>query len=395
MEYIQKCFYISTLWNRDNSYESFLATSRQVLDFPIPSGFSMTVSSKNTENSFTSISISQLGELAGSLSYMYSSVDLASAYNDTASVSLQSMFEGYRLLSSPRISNYSQRPTLLYGKMYFPSQFLEGMFIKRLSENSQLLIKFINTPKLNKLYNSTTIMNICYQRQTPKSAQEYVFSTNEALFGLRYIYNLGAPTPAADASLFSVGCELWCAAQSLAPGMSTGLRYSTHLTSSGKPLTMTLVINPLLGSIESTYAIKTSVLSTFVSKYNFNVYSYESDLSLGCHLWRLSDENKSVTDERFNRLKTEQQQELVDNFMHIDPAHMLSETNSTRLFISQHQTSDFSSSLKCATSLNKQQISLLWEGRFKDWLLSTGVKFDYKDMNPRSLGYGLELQFSS
>ncbi|KAH3666463.1 hypothetical protein OGAPHI_003459 [Ogataea philodendri] len=395
MEYIQKCFYSSTNWNQYNSYSTFLETSKQILDFPVPSGFNLNVSAKNAEYSYSSVSLSQFGELAGSFSYLYSSIDLAPSYSDSKSASLQSIIEGYRLLSPPKNPTYDKRPALLYGKMYLPSQFLEGMLVKRLSENSQLLVKFINTPKLNKLSNTTTIMNLSYQRQSAKSAQEFVFSTNEALFGLRYIYNLGAPTSSMDSSLFSVGCELWCATQSLAPGMSTGIRYSTHLTSSGKPLTMTLVMNPLLGSIESTYAIKTNILSTFVSKYSFNIYSYESDLSLGCHLWRLNASSKPAPDYNFNKLEEIEQKRLVENFKHIKPSKLMLDNNSTTQFVNRHETSDFKSSLKCSTSLSKKQVSLLWEGKFKDWLLSTGVKMDYKDQGLRNVGYGLDLQYSS
>ncbi|VEU24024.1 DEKNAAC105159, partial [Brettanomyces naardenensis] len=205
MDYVQRCFYDATGWNDDMSYEQILRTSNNLLHFPIPSGFKLSVSSKNTEYSYSSINFSQLSRLTGSLSYLYSSIDLKDHYQPSQTLPLRSVFEDYHFVRSPRqqrlhesqmtplqISMAKSRPFIFYGKMYFPSQFLEGMMIKRLSNNVQLMMKFINTPKLRKLANNSTILTLYIQRQTPRSSTDFIFSSNEALLGLRYLYKLGS-----------------------------------------------------------------------------------------------------------------------------------------------------------------------------------------------------------
>ena len=139
-------------------------------------------------------------------------------------------------------------------------------------------------------------MIVYLQNNTAKYLRELIYSTNEALIGLRCLYNLGDATshnftninpaviPKFDNSVVSIGTEIWYAARTMSPGLSAALRYSTRSTSTGKPLTMTLAINPIVGHVSSTYTVKTSVASTFCSKYDFNVFSYASNLSLGFEL---------------------------------------------------------------------------------------------------------------
>ncbi|GME97488.1 unnamed protein product [Ambrosiozyma monospora] len=269
---------------------------------------------------------------------MYSSVDMTGVYQDSTHLPLQSLLQSYRFVQPHSTNQWpsdlrkgNERPYMMYGKMYFPSQFLEGMLIKRLSNTSQVIVKFISSPKLQKLANPASIISLQFQRQTPSNSMEFIFSSKDALTGFRYLYNFGTssnqytsnansssnyhvhnnhnhnhinssldpqnqdtnhnhqhttPQLPTESSLLSLGCELWFAPYSMSPGLSTALRYSTHLTSSGKPLTITLAMNPLLGTVESTYAIKTDINSTFCSKYSFNLYSYESDLSLGVNFLR-------------------------------------------------------------------------------------------------------------
>ncbi|GMG23233.1 unnamed protein product [Ambrosiozyma monospora] len=351
-DYIQRCFYQCTSWDPENSYDDVLRTSKNLLSFTIPSGFKFCLSAKNSEYSYSSLSIAQFNRVTASLAYMYSSVDMTGVYQDSTHLPLQSLLQSYRFVQPHSANQWpfngsnlrkgNERPYMMYGKMYFPSQFLEGMLIKRLSNTSQIIVKFISSPKLQKLANPASIISLQFQRQTPSNSMEFIFSSKDALTGFRYLYNFGTssnqhtdnsnsnsnsssnshahnnhnynhnhnrinssldshnqdtnhnhqhtttPQLPTESSLLSLGCELWFAPYSMSPGLSTALRYSTHLTSSGKPLTITLALNPLLGTVESTYAIKTDINSTFCSKYSFNLYSYESDLSLGVNFLRFA-----------------------------------------------------------------------------------------------------------
>ncbi|KSA02114.1 Mitochondrial distribution and morphology protein 10 [Debaryomyces fabryi] len=446
MEYLQKCFYKSTNWNEDNIFSNITATSQALLEFPIPNGCKVDLSSKATEHLASSFTLSNYHSINGSLAYLYSSIPLRNTMG-TKDISLQDAISGFKMLElNPSTTNALQNPvyknthdSLLYGRMYFPGSALEAMIIKRISAQTQLLIKCINNPHLDK--NGTMIVYL--QKNTPKLLREFIYSTNEALFGFRCLYNFGSLEsssnksnssnliPKFDNSVISIGTEIWYAALSMSPGLSTAFRYSTRSTSTGKPLTMTLACNPILGHISSAYTVKTSVASTFCSKYDFNVFSYASNLSLGFEIYNYSSNNTPNTATAPPRINNNDPQFLgsnnsdtkgnvhirspdvlnyknhssnkqnviispiqaLDNYYHINPTLLPStksevddvgkplesqedSNNETAMaaFENLVNESDFSSVVKLSTSLNDKMLKLLWKGRCKDFLVTTGVK---------------------
>lgn len=526
MDLIQQCFYFSTGWCWDNTYEHILATPRNLLQFPIPNGVNIVASNRNTPFNFSSITISQIDNLEGSLSYLSSCTNLDSYYKPSHSLPISNVLQGYRTapINHPDTASYggnTDKPYLLYGKMYFPSQFLEGMLIKRFSPNYQLIVKFVNTPKLNKLIQPTSIFTFYLQRQTETSSHDFIYSTREDLFGLRCLYHFDlinsnfnqnplnrhgfiSSRLRSDAlqhpSTFSAGCELWYSVGSVSPGMSIAARYTTYIDSmrylmntmptyspafinsdlhsyisnGGKkiirsipyaistihPLTFTIAMNPLLGTFESTYAIKSDlhfkdngynedenvtsmgkigvVLS---SKYQFNIYSYDSDLILGAQLlrskissWNQIDEDATTIQKqniasgnagsKQNNAESQQKylmntlspmnrhsvvyqvadKELIERNVEApiveptDPptAHesldqLSPETSAT------NQDDEYISSLKVSGSLTKRNLRIAWEGKFHDWFVSSGASFDMKGINsgPRVLKYGIEFSYNS
>ena len=102
----------------------------------------------------------------------------------TKDVSLQDAIAGFRIIEpmvrlQPKFNNKAphSKSSLLYGRMYFPGSALEAMIIKRISENTQLLIKCVNNPHL--LKNGTMIVYL--QNNTAKYLREFIYSTNESL----------------------------------------------------------------------------------------------------------------------------------------------------------------------------------------------------------------------
>ncbi|KAI5959001.1 MDM10 [Candida pseudojiufengensis] len=424
MEYLQKCFYKSTNWNEDNIFSNINATSQAILDFPIPNGLKIDTSSKTSDYSASSFTLSNFHQINGSLAYLYSSNPLTNTMG-SKDVSLQDAIAGFRIIEpmlvlrrqqqkikQPKLNN---KHSLLYGRMYFPGSALEAMVIKRLNENTQLLIKCVNHPYLEK--NGTMIIYL--QNNHVKYSREIIYSTNESLIGVRFLYNLGNTIakninpnliPKFDNSVISIGTEVWYAARTLSPGLSTALRYSTRSTSTGKPLTMTLAINPILGHVSSTYTVKTSVASTFCSKYDFNFFSYASNLSLGFELFSYS-KKRLLQQQQFqqqNPPTTYIDEQVVSTHDHIkrQPSKYKTKTfkngksgntiveekypsdhssNSLKSSASKNRPvstafqnlvneSDFSSVIKVSTSLKDKTIKLLWEGRVKEFLVSTGAR---------------------
>lgn len=526
MDLVQQCFYLSTNWPWDNTYERILETPRNLLQFPIPNGVKITVSSRNTENNYSSINISQVDRLEGSLSYLTSSANLDNYYRPSGTLPISRVLRGYRDILSPlsnsNDSDKTNRPFLLYGKMYFPSQFLEGMLIKRFSPNYQLIVKFVNTPKLNKLTQPTSIFTFYLQRQTENSAHDFIYSTREDLFGFRCLYHLDFLAPDSKVntikksdptvhrvkpraiqhpSKLSAGCELWYAAGNVSPGMSIAARYTTyidsmrylmdglptytsslvnstfhpyfssHNTKNGKgiirsvpyavssihPLTFTIAANPLLGTFESTYAIRSDALFkgenyhensnisymgkmgiVLSSKYQFNMYSYDSDLVFGVQLLRSKlsffDRNDHLSNHEttghkipetslhkyasntkpFNPYQLDQQH-LIHKLSHISQHNIVykvsdeeSVTNNVSVpdtkpmsFINEAQNTEqeeeYISSLKVSGSLTKQNLRVAWEGKFYQWFVSSGASIDMKRVGsgPQVLKYGIEFAYNS
>lgn len=411
MEYLQKCFYKSTGWNEDNLYSHITATSQALLDFSIPTGAKIDISSKQTNHLASSFTLLNHRQINGSLAYFYLLAPLRNTPG-TKNVSLQEAIAGFRIiepLPSSHGPSIPARPLLLYGRMYFPGLALEAMIIKRISTNTQLLIKCVNNPMVEK--GGTLVLYL--QNNAPKFSKEFIYSTNEALLGLRCLYNFGhlrdhsfnQIIPKFDNSVFSVGTEIWYAALSMSPGLLTSFRYSTRSTTTGKPLTMTLSCNPIIGQISSTYNVKTSVASTFCSKYDFNFYSYASNLSLGFELYNYSQkpalfkpsiERPSLpTHPVINPIRNTENGFLIDPNIIANTEARADNDGVMGAFQSMVNASDFSSVLKASTSVNDQVIKILWEGRVKDFLISTGVRVGMNQANkPEVLRFGVAFSYA-
>lgn len=423
MEYLQKCFYKTTNWNEDNIFSNINATSEAILNFPIPNGLKLDSSSKSSDYLASSFTLSNFHQINGSLAYLYSLKALSNTMG-TKDISLQDAIAGFRIIEPTmnlkhertKINNHSNKKSLLlYGRMYFPGSSLEAMIIKRIAENTQLLIKCVSHPQLEK--NGTVIVYL--QNNTAKYLREIIYSTNESLIGMRCLYNWGTTIPKTinpqlvpkfENSVVSLGTELWFAARTMSPGLSSALRYSTRSTSTGKPLTMTLAVNPILGHISLTYTVKTSVASTFCSKYDFNFFSYASNLSLGFELYSYARKNKShqpaivnVEDEEpihklnqdgtrrirrgsYNLRNRTHFEPHIRDYDSVEPQYHKTPVNTphhngggavTTAFQNLVNESDFSSVLKVSTSLKDSSVRLLWEGRLRDFLVSTGARVSW------------------
>lgn len=406
MEYLQKCFYRATGWNEDNIFSHLTATSQAILDFPIPNGLKVDVSSKSSDYLASSFTLSNNNSINGSIAYLYSSNPLLNTMG-TKDILLQDAIAGFKIIEPSKklqVLEKNYQNILLYGRMYFPGSALEAMIIKRINQSTQLLVKCINNPNVD----SSGTMIFYLQKNSPKFLREFIYSTNQSLFGFRCLYNFNIDTinniksstinssdniPKFDNSVMSLGTEIWYAARTLSPGLSTTFRYSTRSTSTGKPLTMTLACNPILGHISSTYTVKTSVSSSFCSKYDFNVYSYASNLSLGFELFNFSKNYEKPNNNNNNNNNDHDHNQTTlkpslnpdnriinpiqdsDNYFRINPNLLPNSTANVSIeFQNLVNESNFSSVIKSSVSIQDKVFKILWEGRLKDFLVSTGVK---------------------
>lgn len=105
------------------------------------------------------------------------------------------------------------------------------------------------------------------------------------------------------------------------------------------------------------------------------MYSYESDLSVGCELWRRRSKTSAPAESPDHRTRNEKNAQKMEEE-------------------EEEIKDDFAGVLKARVS-QSLGIGLLWEGRIKHLLFSVGAGIDLKRRDAPFRAVGLELQYSS
>ncbi|KAH3901724.1 uncharacterized protein SCODWIG_01991 [Saccharomycodes ludwigii] len=347
-------------WDEETTYPYIVNIRKALIDFKIPSSFNIQLSSQTSPSTYSSMKLSNHSQLlSGSISYIYQNVHGNELYYSLSSIANLNgeKNENHRVnveksdipsnISSGKVRNiYSvsedelanvtkadfpcqtdennnnynhkepfQSSCLYYGQMYFPYSILEGIHIKTLSNNSRIQTKIWST-KTNFLF--TTY----YQYKNKHRTYELCYSSPESLIGYRTLYTFPLmPSPDMPSILhydeISLGGELWLGFKNLIPNCSLSLRYKTRTGKRNRPLNFTISFNPLLGHLSSTFGLINLVnkdpiktLGVF-SKYDFNVYSLESNISLGLSCKGL----KLSADLQNQRLKLLLNKKLTDDLL--------------------------------------------------------------------------------
>ena len=231
--------------------------------------------------------------------------------------------------------------------------------------------------------NGGTILAL-HQYDVGKYSAESLYSTDGGLLGIRGLYNFG-PDPRKEIKelprmedrfygRFSAGAEMYYGALNKSGGVSFGGRFATLPAHKGIPLTATVTLNPLMGNISSTYAVKASKNLSLCSQLDFNVYSYESDVIVGCELWRM----KSKVEKKRERSMAAKLAWKVDEV--VKPTIP--------------EPEEVAGVLKARIDQN-WRVGLLWEGRVKELMFTLGSSIDMKRKDQPFRALGLELQYSS
>ncbi|KAL4939720.1 hypothetical protein BDV06DRAFT_214083 [Aspergillus oleicola] len=425
MDYIQVAFAEGTQWNRDNSYSSLTATTQSLLDFTTPERVRVHLSSLSTPNFATSYTLGTVGLVEGSVGYLYSNI----LFNDTPSKSslipLRKLAPGYRQVQAPVApavdswnwdsildgtrnatgqNENTQKPTLLHATLHLPPPTtLNALFLRRISPTMQLSLAVSSTrgPPLSKSAPQATLLGQLFH-DTGKYSNEYLFSTDNSLFGWRGLWNFG-PDPrfqpnAHRPSLLSAGAEAYYSPVSSLIGMSTGLRFSTlpaatNPSSSSPspstaapistfPYTLTLTLTPLTGSLSTSYSLRASPNLSFSSRFGFNVYSWESEMVAGFELWRKSKKS-SLRDNGDDLEWARRKVRLWDPkaFPVVTESPKVNESNSKE---NEDENNESVLKLRVDQSWN---LRLLWEGRVKELLVSAGFGLGPSSFSPAS-SYG-------
>ena len=314
---------------------------------------------------------------------------------------------------------------MLYGHLHLPSSYLSALYLRRVGASSLLKLSSVSSSQLK---NGGTVLALL-SHDTGKYSSEYLFSTDGALLGVRGLWNFGLDprvggnrtesrcitesssmsstaitVPASQVNplppngRFSAGCEIYYGLLNKSGGMSTGLRFTTLPSHSGFPYTMTATLNPLMGNLSSTYTVKAGDALTLCSRFDFNVYSYESELQAGLELWR---SRRKVWEELGDLAWAKQKIVQLRWQESTSPGNSLSllqEKRSPALFPEACQAGDEDENtagvLKARVSHNST-ISLLWEGRVKELLYSAGVTMDFsKSARQGGIFRGVGIEFA-
>ena len=395
MDYVLHQFASSTNWNHENSYSALTATSDALLSFETPSTLSLHVSSLSTPHFATAYTLSTLGQIDGSISYLYSTTSLGHIPSRSTSIPLRDLVRGYINIRVPTTSTdasfepvlqdeHGRKPNLLHATLTLPApSVLQALYARRISPQTLLSISL--NSKSVALQSTTSgpppaAVLAHIQHDTGRYSIEGLCSTDNTLLGVRGLWNFGlgpskkftatfdpegadvSGTPdvllplttyadettsrlASKPSLLSAGAEFYYSPFSHVIGLSTGLRFTALAPSMSSPLhpptastsskplsgtsaafssqvsslltpsnvahssfpyTMTLTATPLTGSLASTYSVQPTPYLALSSRFDFNVYSWESNYVLGVEVWRRKRQRKEDPDPiSWAKVKTE------------------------------------------------------------------------------------------
>lgn len=143
---------------------------------------------------------------------------------------------------------------------------------------------------------------------------------------------------------FSVGAEMFFSPLEKSAGLSTGMRFTTlpessipaaiaasslmgnptsgliaagaeagpsSMSPTQPPTTITATLNPMMGHLSTAYAARMTRDIVACSRFDFNVYSYESELTLGAEYWLRSGNASSMHTTALNNPPKEEERPAV------------------------------------------------------------------------------------
>ncbi|RUS15715.1 mitochondrial distribution and morphology protein 10 [Endogone sp. FLAS-F59071] len=388
MEYCLRRYYRASAWNDDNQYSNLCAASRAILDFPTPRGLSLTISRLPSPQFKSTYTLNALPSLNGTIGYLFTSRPLD--VGTSATVQPKDVVERFRIVSPELVSDSveegdlsrKKKDYLIYGRMVVPGGRLETLLSQRLSPSMQYFITGISDPQPSGPSHITGQL----QYDVGKWCTECSFTTDDGLLGVRGLYNFGnnvieeansdtpvavPPPDAMDVEQYikgrwSAGGEIYYGMKDNSGGVSTALRYRTlpsphHPIS--PPLVVTYILNPIVGHMSAAYAAQVSEELALCSRFEFNMYSYDSDLVIGVE-WRSRKEDE-VEEESNEKDKDTGEK-----------------SNGAKL----------EGLVKARVGVSKG-LALMWEGRYKNILFSIGLLGDLSSRSNPVQSVGVEIQY--
>ncbi|ORZ12204.1 hypothetical protein BCR42DRAFT_379034 [Absidia repens] len=415
MEYCLRCYYRSSGWNEENQYSNLCSWSRTLLDFYTPRGLSLHLAKLPTSQFKPSYTMNALPSLNGSIGYLFTSDPLDIGTSGT--VDFQDMVDQFRIQqslpslttpSAPELATIKEdtafapakKNYLVYGRMFFPGAALESMYVRRLSPRLQYLITAVNHPRESGLPQ----MAFQLQYDVGKWCSECSYTTDDGLLGIRALYNFGKPLEEGHGQ-WSLGTEVYYGTLDKSGGLSTGLRYRTNPTSTSTPINVTYTLNPIVGHMATAYVAQVSENLTMCSRFEFSIYSYESDLALGFE-YRTKNANLTSSSSTAPPPLTSSSTHLSSSSSTTKGKKNKGEPSKNQSHIEPSRETDVASSRAPSTTKKLEGLmkvrlgfasglALMWEGRYKNTLISLGLTADLMNPSNPIRTMGIEMQFFS
>ncbi|KIP12715.1 hypothetical protein PHLGIDRAFT_32643 [Phlebiopsis gigantea 11061_1 CR5-6] len=438
--YVLRSYYNAIGWNEDDFYAHITRSSSAILDFEVPSGLKFAISKSPNPLFKTSYSMSALPSLHGSIGYIFTSCDLD--INGSRNVRVKDIVERFRVYDQPRRpegkpeewlagERVDPRDYLIYGRIYVPTGRLEAIYSTRIAPTWQAQIAAISDPRysLNNAERyrsgaSPTNALLKLQHATGRWCTEYSWSAEDQMWGIQCMHNFGRIGNLHDApddlskskskvkrvdeedamegglkGRISAGAEFYLSTKEKSAGVSAGIRFTTLPDAtppsaqvpptpngatapkgppSQPPTTITAMFNPMLGHMSGAYAARVSRDLSLCSRFDFNVYSYESEWSLGAEWW---------TRRRHPHPRTE------------PPAVPDLSSPTLPLIVTPTQPAlpppDEVQGVVKARASTTADVSLMWEGRIRNLLVSLGMKSNLSSRAKPIKAIGIELSYFS
>lgn len=146
----------------------------------------------------------------------------------------------------------------------------------------------------------------------------------------------------------------------------------------------------MMGHISTAYAARVSRDLALCSRFDFNVYSYESEWTMGAEWWIRRGLRRNVEQET----KEESNSPVILN--------TIPKTDEVQGVVKARISTNSVSTDTCCSLIwllmfyhFEQNVSLMWEGRIGQTLISLGVMSDFSNKSKPISALGLELAYFS
>eukprot|EP00158_Paraphelidium_tribonemae_P004331 Partr_v1_DN26696_c1_g1_i1_m69332 putative Component of the ERMES MDM complex, which serves as a molecular tether to connect the endoplasmic reticulum and mitochondria. Components of this complex are involved in the control of mitochondrial shape and protein biogenesis and may function in phospholipid exchange. mdm10 is involved in the late assembly steps of the general translocase of the mitochondrial outer membrane (TOM complex). Functions in the tom40-specific route of the assembly of outer me len=285
-------FFRHSGWNYENSYPSLTAFCKHALDFQPPRLPASLVVCKNISpflKSSFALNIPNLHHM----SFLASSIPVQrldktvnrSAYEefrDSVQVALDSL-DLDSATTTPAVNEVDEngllagRQYLLFGRL-FSDNHLEAIWAHRLSPHVLSYLSASSNPSQASSNSSQIYAKL--QHSTAYASSELTYSSVRSMFGLRKLNHFKFPSISPNV-LLSLGGEVYMTVLEKSGGLSIGTRIRVRDSTKAGLTDLSIIANPAMGYITAVYGTMTANDLLLSTRYDFNIYSFDSDLSVG------------------------------------------------------------------------------------------------------------------